>query len=503
MPDTGILLKWDGVDSWIKVAEQYSTRKIITSLCVVGGEIYATAHTWNLSDGSLLKWNGTDSWISVYDWVGDYPMSIIDFGGVLYGITYNSCDLFKLVSDVYTPVVIWSEVDYAYSELAIFDNKLYVNTDDRRLLEFNGTNAWIQRVTSEASTVLRSFITFNGGFYGSAPGTGKLFEINTSSWTISEVAPQFVHINPNVTVAGTNNVNYENALFGLGISYVNDRQLLLRWNGSNAWELFDEQILWGHDGAVCVDGAAIYASVNGSLVRYVADHPSESSSTSPSISESASGSSSESSSVSPSRSQSASESKSGSASTSPSRSQSASASRSGSASTSPSRSQSASASRSESSSVSPSRSQSASESKSGSASTSPSRSQSASASRSGSASTSPSRSQSASASRSESSSVSPSRSQSASESKSGSSSISPSRSESSSISPSSSHSPSISESASDSSSDSASTSPSISESASVPIIDTDVRVYDVESEIRIYNVESEIRVYNVEGKNVF
>jgi hypothetical protein len=91
--DPGCLIKWNGVDSWIKVAGQFESEAGLHSGLVYDNNIYAGSDV----SGLLLKWNKIDSWIKVADTHSGVSIisSLYEFEHKLFGGTGAQAYLYE------------------------------------------------------------------------------------------------------------------------------------------------------------------------------------------------------------------------------------------------------------------------------------------------------------------------------------------------------------------------------------------------------------------------
>lgn len=165
---------------WFNVATIYGSEDGIYSLCEFNNKLYAGTYP----NGNLLEYDSTS-----YQWIQAAPQ-------------YNS------------ETKIWC--------LVVFNNKLYGGGGEGYLLEWNGTNSWVEK--ADAGSSINSLYEFNGKLYG-AGASGKLYEWNgTDAWI--EKTSQY----DNETIESL--CEFNEKLYG----GTNSHGYLLEWDGtSSTW----------------------------------------------------------------------------------------------------------------------------------------------------------------------------------------------------------------------------------------------------------------------------
>ncbi len=224
--DRGTLLEWDSSSAWVEVASQL-TDTSIRGLCILGGYLYGSG-----VGGVLQKWDGAGAWTSVAPQSGSeniYSLCVYNSGAGdhIYGGTsenqklleFNGTDAWVVKAPSLTGL------GHVYA-LVVYDsgsgNHLYGATENDGLWEWNNTNAWVSK---SASLSLYAIVVYNSGSGNhlyAAGNNGNLYEWNNVS-TLTSVAP-----------GGTASV----LALGVHNSYLYAGTLegkLLKWNKSNAW----------------------------------------------------------------------------------------------------------------------------------------------------------------------------------------------------------------------------------------------------------------------------
>jgi hypothetical protein len=142
---TKVLLKWNGINAWEKVATSLPINSVIYALCPYNNKIYIAGG----ATGILIEWTGINTFSQVA----------------------NELNSQKYIYD-----------------LCVFNEKLYGCTGTGgRLFEWNGSNAWVQK-GSTGGDVLRSLCVHNEKLYA-ASQYSRLYEWNGVD-TLTQVAPQ-------------------------------------------------------------------------------------------------------------------------------------------------------------------------------------------------------------------------------------------------------------------------------------------------------------------------
>ncbi len=162
----GILLQWNGTDTWF----QSSPGSLVRKICVHLGELYGAGQ-----DGKLYKWNGAYAWVQVAAKYQDAIMNLISFSGSLYGSTYyvflgTGGRLFQFTG------LNWGVVAGKYSNevygrcIVEHDGKIFVGTgsNEGALLEWNGVNAWVMRAQANPAGT-------GGDIYGLTTLDGEIY----------------------------------------------------------------------------------------------------------------------------------------------------------------------------------------------------------------------------------------------------------------------------------------------------------------------------------------
>ena len=156
-PHRGALYEWDGISSWVLVAEEYSVDGYILTLCSYNGKLYGAGYAYFAAAGFLLEWNGTNAWVSVanrlpapnnYSFINKLCVHENKLYGVLskqlYGcklVEWNGTNAWSIVASCPT-----GARDDMFA-LCSYNGKLYgatyLNDSGQSLLEWNGTDAWL------------------------------------------------------------------------------------------------------------------------------------------------------------------------------------------------------------------------------------------------------------------------------------------------------------------------------------------------------------------------
>jgi len=219
----GHLFRWNGVDTWTKVAERYAVNESCSygAITVFNGEIFVGT-SYN---GYLLKWNGSNA----YDLVAP---------------KYNT-DVTKIY------------------DLKVFNNELYAGTGNTNcnILKWNGSNAWTYvsgRISGTVDVGVRSLVVFNNKLYGNCYPSGKLGELSGSTLldkgTLSDSPADAACVHNNKLYAAT--------------SY--DYGLLFEWDGVSTFVQKAGQ--YGTEGQIygliSHDGSLYGSTGNGRLLKW-------------------------------------------------------------------------------------------------------------------------------------------------------------------------------------------------------------------------------------------
>ena len=219
-----------------KVADRFSASDtFMLALIDFNGSLYGTAT--NGAANSLFRWSGS-AWVRA---AGDYTganelHSMAVHNNKLYAGTSGSDNLGHLLEwngvDAWIPRVTTNlNAQQGIESMVSFNGRLFGATrPNARLFEWTGGSVWTQRAGTPAGVTtdqIESLAVYNGKLYGATVTTGKLLEWNEtgSSWT--ERAPQ-------ITVGGAGQTINSIAVYN-GKLYAAGRGVLLEWNGVNAW----------------------------------------------------------------------------------------------------------------------------------------------------------------------------------------------------------------------------------------------------------------------------
>lgn len=150
-----------------------------------------------------------------------------ELNGFLYGAgSDGTLDQWDGVSSTTTEVASQLGTEtILYNGLVAYNGKIYGggNTDGT-LMEWNGSNAWVEVAPQSGSEVIQSLVVYNNKIYGGTFNGGKLLEWNgTNAWV--EKAPQLAETGISSMIV------YKNRLYGG--THTNGK--LYQWNDSNAW----------------------------------------------------------------------------------------------------------------------------------------------------------------------------------------------------------------------------------------------------------------------------
>jgi len=131
-------------------------------------------------------------------------------------------------------VVVAPRLDISYFSvftLCIFNDKIYGGTYPGGLLEWNGTDAWVE-VAPPLGNIIYKLLVFNNKLYATTGLYGRLYEWNgTDDWIL--VAPGYVPFPDSSSIQAL--VIFNDKLYGGSGGDTGGR--LYEWNGTDAWVL--------------------------------------------------------------------------------------------------------------------------------------------------------------------------------------------------------------------------------------------------------------------------
>jgi len=241
----GLLFEWNGTNAWIQVAPVLNSQTAIWHLKEFGGDLYgSTGPDDTGTAGRLFKWNGTNAWVQVANTLNsiDRIFFMEEFDSKLYGGTdtqgintlrsgrlfeFNGTNAWVQVADELT------KTSYQCTWLKNFNGTLYGGmgggSGDAAIYEWNGTDAWVVLKDITAGETYFYLTTIGSKLYAcSVLGTGKLFEVNTTTGALTEVASQLY---AQVSVIPT--FGSDDKIF----AGTQQQAYLYEWNGVDAWTL--------------------------------------------------------------------------------------------------------------------------------------------------------------------------------------------------------------------------------------------------------------------------
>lgn len=241
--DNGSLFEWNGTNAWVSVAPTLNSEQPIWDIKVFDGALYGcTGISGDTTSGRLYKWNDSNAWVQVAPNINsiDRVFTLREFNSKLYGGTdtptappttsgrlleWNGTNAWVQVATSL------SKSSHQCFNLDECNGSLYAGmggaTDSGAIYKWNGTDAWVVLKDVTSGEVYLYVIVFNNKMYASTrQGTGKLYEVNTTTGALTEVAPQLYSQTSAIPAQGSSDKIFAGT---------QSNAYLYEWNGTDAW----------------------------------------------------------------------------------------------------------------------------------------------------------------------------------------------------------------------------------------------------------------------------